>query len=84
MSNRNSEVRALAERIAKIDEEISERQSDRKEVLTESKLNGYDPVLVGKVAKLIGMENEKRRKTIDQADLFITYVESAGLRQSAS
>ena len=76
----NSEVRAIAERIARIDEEIAERQSDRKDVLTEAKSQGYDPALIGKVAKLIGMEAEKRRKALDQHDLFSNYLDQAGLK----
>jgi len=76
----NSEVRAIAERIARIDEEIAERQSDRKDVLTEAKSSGYDPALIGKVAKLIGMEQEKRRKALDQHDLFSNYLDQAGLK----
>lgn len=76
----NNEVKALAERIASIDAQIEEFQSDRKDVLAEAKSKGYDAALIGKVAKLIRADAEKRRKTIDQHDLFGSYIDAAGVR----
>lgn len=80
MTATNSGVKAYAERIARIDEEIAERQSDRKDVLAEAKSSGYDPVLVGKVAKIIGMEAERRKRALNQYDLFGSYLDQAGLK----
>lgn len=76
----NTEVRAITERIARIDEEIAERQSDRKDVLAEAKSKGYDQTLISKVAKIIGMEADKRKKTLDQLSLFDSYLDQAGLK----
>lgn len=76
----NTEVRAYAERIAHIDWQISEFQSDRKDVLIEAKGKGYDAALIAKVAKLIGMEADKRKKALVQFELFGTYLDQAGMR----
>ena len=76
----NSELRSYAERLAKLEHDKSEIVSEISDVKLEARGKGYDALLLGKVAKLLNLENEKRQKKIEQADLFIDYIEQAGAR----
>lgn len=76
----NSEVRSYAERIAKLEAQKDEIASDISDLKQEAKTKGYDGSLIAKVAKLINMEADKRRKSLDQLDLLDTYIVQAGLK----
>ena len=76
----NSEVRAYAERIAALEAQKDEFVSEISDIKLEARGKGYDALLIGKIAKLINLENEKRAKKIEQIDLFSDYISEAGLR----
>ena len=76
----NSEVRAYAERIAKLEMQKDDIASEISAIKLEAKQKEYDALLIGKIAKLLNMENDKRKKALDQIDLFGNYIDEAGLR----
>ena len=75
----NSEVREYAERIARLQQQVDEIASDIADVKTEAKGKGYDSALIAKVARLINLEADKRKKALDQHELFGSYIEQAGM-----
>lgn len=80
MAPNNSEVRAYAERIAVLEAQKDEIASEISDIKLEAKGKGYDALLIGKIAKLLNMENDRRKKALDQIDLFGNYIDESGIR----
>lgn len=80
MAPNNSEVRAYAERIAVLEAQKDEIASEISDIKLEAKGKGYDALLIGKIAKLMNMENDRRKKALDQIDLFGNYIDESGIR----
>ena len=75
----NAELRSLCERIAKLEADRAEIAEQIKEVKTAAKDNGFDVSLIAKTVRLINMEEAKRKKALEQIELFDTYLSAAGL-----
>lgn len=74
-----SDIRSRARRLARLLEEQAEIAAQIAEVKAEAKADGYDPALLVKTARLLVMDEEKRRKQLDQHELFDTYLSAVGL-----
>jgi uncharacterized protein (UPF0335 family) len=75
----NAELRSLCERIAKLEADRAEIAEQIKEVKGAAKDNGFDVALVSKTVRLINMEAAKRKKALEQIELFDSYLSAAGL-----
>lgn len=74
-----ADIRSRAERLARLLEEQAEIAAQISELKAEAKADGYDPALLMKTARLLAMDAEKRRKQLDQHELFDTYLSAVGL-----
>jgi uncharacterized protein (UPF0335 family) len=75
----STDIRTRAERLARLLEEQAEIAAQISELKAEAKADGYDPSLLMKTARLMNMDAEKRRKQLDQHELFDTYLSAVGL-----
>lgn len=75
----NAELKALAERIARLEDDKAEIASDIRDLKAEAKAQGYDPTVLAKVVRVMRMEEDKRKKALDQIELFDTYLAGVGL-----
>lgn len=75
----NAELKALAERIARLEDDKAEIASDIRDLKAEAKAQGYDPTVLAKVVRVMRMEEDKRKKLFEQAELFDTYLAGVGL-----
>jgi uncharacterized protein (UPF0335 family) len=72
----NNQIKALVERIEKLEEEKDAISSDIKEVFSEAKSNGYDVKILKKVLALRKQEASKRAE--EQA-LLSVYMDALGM-----
>ncbi len=75
----NAELRSICERVAKLESERTEISTQVAEVKAAAKSNGFDVALITKTARLINLDEAKRKKALDQHSLFDTYLTAAGL-----
>lgn len=72
----NNQIKALVERIEKLEEEKAAIAEDIKEVYAEAKGNGFDPKIIKKVVALRKQDAQKRAE--EQAVL-ATYMDALGM-----
>ena len=72
----NNQIKALVERIEKLEEEKAAIAEDIKEVYAEAKGNGFDPKIIKKVISLRKQDATKRKE--EQA-LIATYMDALGM-----
>lgn len=72
----NNQIKALVERIEKLEEEKAAIAEDIKEVYAEAKGNGFDPKIIKKVIALRKQDATKRKE--EQA-LIATYMDALGM-----
>lgn len=69
-------LRDLVERIERVNEDIKDRQDDRKSIFAEAKAQGYNTKMIRKVIALRKIERQQREE--EQAVLE-TYLASLGM-----
>lgn len=72
----NNQIKALVERIEKLEEEKAAIAADIKEVYLEAKSNGFDPKIIKKVVALRKQDAAKRAE--EQAILAV-YMDALGM-----
>lgn len=72
----NNQIKAIVERIERLEEEKAAIAQDIKEVYLEAKSNGFDPKIIKKVIALRKQDAEKRKE--EQA-LIATYMDALGM-----
>lgn len=72
----NNQIKALVERIEKLEEEKEMIAGDIKEIYAEAKGNGFDPKIIKKVVALRKQDAQKRAE--EQA-LLATYMDALGM-----
>lgn len=72
----NNQIKALVERIEKLEEEKAAIAEDIKEVYAEAKGNGFDPKIIKKVIALRKQDATRRKE--EQA-LIATYMDALGM-----
>lgn len=70
------ELRLLVERVERINEDIADRQDDRKAVFAEAKAQGYDPAMIREVIKARKMDPTTRQ---ERQSLLETYFAAFGI-----
>lgn len=72
----NNQIKAIVERIERLEDEKAIIATDIKEVYLEAKGNGFDPKIIKKVIALRKQDAEKRKE--EQA-LLATYMDALGM-----
>ncbi len=68
-------IRSFIQRIERVEEEIKERQEDKKEIYSELKGEGFDGAIV---KKLVALRKKDPEELAEQAELLKLYAEAAG------
>lgn len=72
----NNQIKALVERIEKLEEEKAAIAEDIKEVYAEAKGNGFDPKIIKKV---IALRKQDAQKLKEEQALLATYMDALGM-----
>lgn len=72
----NNQLKAIVERIEKLEEEKAALAADVKEVYLEAKGNGFDPKII---KKLIAMRKQDSAKIAEEQALIATYMDALGM-----
>lgn len=72
----NNQIKAIVDRIEKLEEEKSAIADDIKEVYLEAKSNGFDPKIIKKIISLRKQDDKKRAE--EQA-LLAVYMDALGM-----
>ena len=72
----NNQIKALVERIEKLEEEKAAIAEDIKEVYAEAKGNGFDPKIIKKV---IALRKQDAQKLREEQALISTYMDALGM-----
>jgi uncharacterized protein (UPF0335 family) len=68
------QLRSIAERIERLDDEIKDLNSDKKEVYAEAKANGYDVAVLRKVIKIRSRDPDERKEEEAILDLYLSAI----------
>lgn len=72
----NNQIKALVERIEKLEDEKSMIAEDIKEVYAEAKGNGFDPKII---KKIIAIRKQDAEKLKEEQALIETYMDALGM-----
>ena len=72
----NNQIKALVERIEKLEEEKAAIAEDIKEVYAEAKGNGFDPKIIKKV---IARRKQDAQKRAEEQAVLATYMDALGM-----
>jgi uncharacterized protein (UPF0335 family) len=75
----NNKLNETCTRIAALETQRAEIAAEIKAIKSDAKSDGYDPALIAKTVKLMMMEADKRKKALDQLNLFDSYLNAVGL-----
>lgn len=75
----NREIASYIDRLVSLEKEKARIAEDESDIKKEAKSRGYDPTLIMKCVRLRLKDETKRRKELDQIELFDTYLAAAGL-----
>jgi uncharacterized protein (UPF0335 family) len=64
-------LRAFVERIERMNEEITARNTDKKEIFAEAKSRGYDPKILKRVVAIRAQDRDKRQEEEAILDLYL-------------
>lgn len=78
-SNSQQQLRHICERLVRLEDDKKEIADEIKETKATAKSDGFDTALIAKTVKLMRLDAEKRKKALDQHDLFDTYIHAVGL-----
>ncbi|MDX1581316.1 MAG: DUF2312 domain-containing protein [Alphaproteobacteria bacterium] len=70
-----NQLRALIERIERLEEEKKALQDDIREVYAEAKANGFDPKIMRQVVRIRKMERAERQEQEALLDLYLGALE---------
>jgi uncharacterized protein (UPF0335 family) len=75
----NNKLNETCSKIAALETQRAEIAAEIKAIKSDAKSEGYDPALIAKTVKLMMMEADKRKKALDQLNLFDSYLNAVGL-----
>lgn len=79
MTNSQSELRHICNRLVKLENDKAEIAAEIAETKKRAKDDGFDTALITKTVRIMRMEAEKQKKALNQHSLFDTYLSAAGL-----
>jgi len=71
------QLRAIVERIERIDEEIKQLNEDKKEIFDEAKGNGFDVKILREVIRLRKQDPEERDERESLLEVYLNAIETA-------
>lgn len=72
----NNQIKAIVERIEKLEEEKAALAEDVKSVYSEAKSNGFDPKII---KKIIAMRKQDATKRAEEQALIAVYMDALGM-----
>ena len=72
----NNQIKALVERIEKLEEEKAAIADDIKEVYLEAKSNGFDPKII---KKIVALRKQDAAKRAEEQALLAVYMDALGM-----
>ncbi len=78
-SNSQAQLRHICDRLISLESDKDEITAEIKETRARAKSDGFDPGLITKTVKLMRLDEEKRKKAVDQLTLFDTYLSAVGV-----
>jgi uncharacterized protein (UPF0335 family) len=78
------QLRAIVERIERIDEEIRELSEGKKEIYLEAKGNGFDVKILREVVRVRKQDQKERDEQDSLLDLYIHAIEKASPKAKAA
>lgn len=78
-SNSQSALRHICERLVALENDKAEIADEIKETKAKAKADGFDTALITKTVRIMRMEEERRKKALEQHDLFDTYLHAVDL-----
>lgn len=76
----NVNVKNYAERLVALEDSKDEIASDIRDLKSEADAAGVDKKVLADTVRLMRMEVDKRKKRLDQLDLFSSYIAAVGIR----
>ena len=73
----NNQLKALIERIERVQEEIDNSTQDRKEIYLEAKSAGFDAKII---RKLVAVRKKRAEAVAEENELLRTYAEALGMQ----
>ncbi|MCR6734462.1 MAG: DUF2312 domain-containing protein [Afipia sp.] len=71
LSNSDGQLQAIIERIEFVNNEIKEKQEDRKEIYLEAKSSGLDVAAIRAVVRMRAEDPQKREERETQIDIYL-------------
>jgi len=78
----NAELHSTCERIARLEQQRKELAAEISAIKKDAKDKGFDAALITKTVRVMLMGPKKRQETLEQHELFDTYLAAAGLLPS--
>lgn len=76
----NTDVKGYAERLSALEDQRDEIASDIADLKKEADSHGIDKKALADTVRILRMDADKRKKRMDQLDLFQEYLGAVGLR----
>lgn len=70
-----AQLRAIVERIERINAEIDDMNTDKRDVYAEAKANGFEPKIIREVIKLRKMDRDDRQERDAVLNLYLEAIE---------
>jgi uncharacterized protein (UPF0335 family) len=78
------QLRAIVERIERIDEEIKELNEGKKEIYFEAKGNGFDVKILREVIRVRKQDQKERDEQDSLLDVYLQAIDGAGSKAKAA
>lgn len=79
LNNTHAALRHICSRIVTLEENKAEIDAEIKEAKAKARSDGFDPALITKTVKMLRMDEAKRKKAVEQLELFDVYLGAVGL-----
>lgn len=79
LNNSHMALRHVCSRIVTLEESKAEIDAEIKEAKAKARSDGFDPALITKTVKMLRMDEAKRKKAVEQMELFDVYMSAVGL-----
>jgi len=77
------QLRAMAERIQHIEQEISELSEGKREIYQEAKSNGFDPKVLREIVRLRKQDQKEREEHESLLEVYLRAIDGARVSKAA-